>query len=106
MAQQVHIKGRLLQLLTEGPMWDHELAAQIAREYPEAQGEYWADTVRLNLADLHSGGLVYHDDESVDPAKSYGVDKILFRFGLSDFGRERMRQMGLLPEHGMREARR
>lgn len=92
---KVHIKGRLLQLLDEGPKWDYELAARISEEYAEAQGEYWADTIRLNLADLHSGGLIYHQDETVDPSKSFGQEKILFQFSLSDFGRQRMRESGL-----------
>ena len=94
--QQVHIKGRLLQLLAEEPRWDHELAAQVAEEYPEAQGQYWADTVRLNLADLHSGGLIYHVEEAVDPSKTYGQEKLLCRFALSDFGRRRAVESGLL----------
>ena len=93
---KVHIKGRLLQLLAERSRWDYELAARIAEEYPEARGEYWADTVRLNLADLHSGGLIYHEDETIDPTKSYGREKILFRFTLSEFGRQRLRESGLL----------
>ena len=98
MAPRVHIKGRLLQLLAEhGPMWDWELAERIAREYEEAQGAYWADTVRLNLADLHSGGLVYHEEDAVDPAKTFGREKVLFRVALTDFGRQRMRETGLLP---------
>jgi hypothetical protein len=94
-AQKVHIKGRLLQLLEDGPQWDHELAARIAEEYPEAQGEYWANTVRLNLADLLSGGLVYEVGQDVDPRRTYGEEKILMRLALSDFGRRRMRESGL-----------
>ncbi len=96
MAPQVHIKGRLLQLLDEGPHWDYELAQRIADEYPEAQGQYWADTVRLNLADLHSGGLVVQQEDAVDPSKTYGREKVLFRFALSEFGRQRMQETGLL----------
>ena len=96
MAGQVHIKGRLLQLLEEGPRWDYELAERIAEEYSEARGQYWADTVRLNLADLHSGGPVMAEDEAVDPSKTFGREKVLFRFALSEFGRQRMQESGLL----------
>ena len=102
MARQVPIKGRLLQLLDEGPQWDYELAQRIADEYPEAQGQYWADTVRLNLADLHSGGLVLQEEDAVDPSKTYGREKVLFRFALSEFGRQRMAETGLLETHGTR----
>ena len=102
MAPQVPIKARLLQLLDEGPQWDYELAQRIAQEYPEAQGQYWADTVRLNLADLHSGGLVLQEEDDVDPSKTFGREKVLFRFALSEFGRQRMAETGLVEMHGTR----
>ncbi|MDP9400893.1 MAG: hypothetical protein M3P39_08130 [Actinomycetota bacterium] len=102
MASQVPIKARLLQLLDEGPQWDYELAQRIAQEYPEAQGQYWADTVRLNLADLHSGGLVMQEEDAVDPSKTFGREKVLFRFALSEFGRQRMLETGLLEANGTR----
>jgi hypothetical protein len=90
------IKGRLLQLLQErGPQWDYELAGGIAREYAEVDGQYWYDTIRLSLADLFSSGLITEVEEALDPSKSYGVEKILFRFELTDFGRQRMRDTGL-----------
>lgn len=93
---KIHIKGRLLQLLEQGgPQWDYELAAKIQSEYSEASGQYWYDTIRLNLADLFSSGLVTEVEQAIDPGKSYGVEKILFKFDLTDFGRERMRDTGL-----------
>jgi hypothetical protein len=93
---KVHIKGRLLQLLEQGgPQWDYEVAAKIASEYDEVEGQYWYDTIRLNLADLFSSGLITEVEETLDPSKSYGVEKVLFRFELTDFGRERMRDTGL-----------
>ena len=96
---KLHIKGRLLQLLAErGAQWDYELFEEIAREYPEVQGEYWYDTIRLELADLYSSGITTEVDEKLDPSKSFGNEKILFKFDLTDFGRERMRHTGLLRE--------
>ena len=96
---QIHIKGRLLQLLAErGPQWDYELFEQLAREYPEVEGEYWYDTIRLKLADLYSSGITREVEEALDPGKSFGNEKILFKFDLTDFGRERMRHTGLLRE--------
>jgi hypothetical protein len=92
----VHIKGRLLQLLEQGgPQWDYELAARIASEYGEVDGQYWYDTIRLNLADLFSSGLITEVEETLDATKSYGVEKVLFKFELTDFGRERMRDTRL-----------
>ncbi|MBW3592975.1 MAG: hypothetical protein KY396_04710 [Actinobacteria bacterium] len=101
---KLHIKGRMLQLLDElGPQWDYELFEKIAAEYPEVDGEYWYDTIRLELADLYSSGITTQVDEALDAAKSFGNEKVLFRFALTDFGRERMRHTGLLRENG-REA--
>ena len=95
----LHIKGRILQLLEEhGPQWDYELFEKIAAEYPEVEGEYWYDTIRLELADLYSSGITAQVEEALDPSKSFGNEKILFKFGLTDFGRERMRHTGLLRE--------
>ena len=100
----LHIKGRILQLLDErGPLWDYEIFETLAAEYPEVEGEYWYDTIRLKLADLYSSGITTEVDETLDPSKSFGNEKILFRFDLTEFGRERMRHTGLLPERA-REA--
>lgn len=101
---KLHIKGRMLQLLDElGPQWDYELFEKIAAEYPEVDGEYWYDTIRLKLADLYSSGITTQVEEALDATKSFGNEKVLFRFALTDFGRERMRHTGLLRENG-REA--
>lgn len=93
---QVHIKGRVLQLLQERPLWDYEIAERIAHEYTEAQGDYWHNTIRLNLADLQSGGLVCYDSAELDLEKTHGVEKPVYRYELTQFGLERMRQTGLL----------
>jgi hypothetical protein len=96
---QLHVKGRLLQILEEdGPHFDHELATRLAREYGEAETAYWHNSTRLTLADLHSGGLVFplEEDDTIDPTRTFGVEKLVRRYALSDFGRERMRASGLL----------
>jgi hypothetical protein len=92
----MHMKGYMLQLFaTRGPLWDHEVADEVMREYG-ISGDYWYGTVRLTLTDLYSGGLLEEVETTVDPEKSGGVEKLLFRFDLTEFGRERMRQSGLL----------
>jgi hypothetical protein len=93
---KLHIKGRILQLFEErGPLWDYEVFELVAAEYGEVEGQYWYDTLRLVLADLYSSGLTTSIEETLDPGKSFGVEKILFRFELTAFGRERMRHTGL-----------
>jgi hypothetical protein len=102
---QLHIKGRILQLLDErGPLWDYEIFEALAAEYPEVDGQYWYDTIRLKLADLYSSGITTEVEEALDASKSFGTEKILFRFDLTDFGRERMRHTGLLPERARETA--
>lgn len=91
----LHMKGYMLQLLARrGRLWDYEIADEVMREYGLA-GDYWYGTVRLTLTDLYSGGLLDEIETTVDPEKSYGVEKVLFKFTLNDFGRERMEQSGL-----------
>lgn len=92
----MHIKGHMLQLLaTRGALWDHEIADDVMTRYG-LTGDYWYGTVRLTLTDLYSSGLLEEVETSVDPDKSFGEEKLLFKFTLNDFGRERMRQSGLL----------
>lgn len=93
---KLHMKAYMLRLLQErGEMWDYDLANEVMREY-ELSGDYWYGTVRLTLTDLFSGGLVNEVETTVDPEKSFGREKVLFRFALTEFGLERMQQTGLL----------
>ena len=89
---KVHIKGFILRQIagTDG-MWDSDIAASVCEEYGK-QGPYWIGSVRVILTDLYSGGLVTSVEEKFD---AY-ADKMRFRFRVSDFGRQRMRDTGLL----------
>lgn len=91
----LHMKGYMLRLLaSRGQMWDYEIADDVMREYG-LSGDYWFGTVRLTLTDLFSGGLIEEIESKVDPELSGGVEKVLVRFALNDFGRLRMDQSGL-----------
>jgi DNA-binding PadR family transcriptional regulator len=91
MAKQMHIKGRILQMLQSGnPVWDYEIADRIIREYGYPDGEYWHGTIRMTLTDLFSTGLIEPSEEKIDTEKSHGKEKLLFRFVLTEFGLERM----------------
>lgn len=92
----LHMKGFMLQLLAQrGATWDYDLADAVMAEYGYS-GDYWYGTVRMTLTDLFSGGLLDEVETTVDPEKSYGKERLLFKFQLNDFGRERMQQSGLL----------
>lgn len=92
----VHLKGYVLQLLARnGDMWDFDIADDVMSSYG-LSGDYWYGTVRLTLTDLYAGGPLEEPEATIDPEKSLGVEKVLFRFGLNGFGRERMQQSGLM----------
>lgn len=92
----LHFKGYMLQMLADhDALWDYEVAGAAMRDY-DLEGEYWYGTIRLLLTDLFSGGLIDEVATTVDPDKSFGREKILFKFRLTDFGRERMEQSGLM----------
>lgn len=95
---KIHIKGRILQvLLRTDALWDHEISDVILREYG-LQGAYWVGTIRMTLTDLHAGGLIDHLESRVDPRSPRGAEKLLNRYRLNGFGRNRMRQTGLMEE--------
>jgi hypothetical protein len=92
----VHMKGYILQLIARNEaMWDYEVAENVMEAYG-ISGDYWYGTVRLTLTDLFSGGLLDERDSTVDPEKSFGEERVLLKFGLNEFGLERMRQTGLM----------
>lgn len=91
----LHMKGYMLELIARREaMWDYDIADAVMQEYG-LSGGYWYGTVRLTLTDLYSGGLLDELETAIDPAKSFGEEKLLFKFRVNDFGRERMRQSGL-----------
>lgn len=92
---QVHIKGRILQLLAQSEaLWDYEICDIIRREYG-FDGPYWIGTIRLTLTDLHSGGLIDHLESKVEEGNA---ERLLNRYRLNEFGRTRLRQTGLMEE--------
>lgn len=96
----LHMKGAMLQLLHErGAMWDYDIADHVMSAYG-LRGDYWFGTVRLNLTDLFSCGLLDEVATTVDPARSGGRKKVLFKFALNEFGRQRMEQSGLMEGAG------
>ncbi len=94
---QVHMKGFILQLLAKNPdgLWDHEISKETLAQY-DCTGDYWKSTVRVTLTDLYSGGLVEELEDRLDQGEHFGPGKVLVKFRLSDFGRSRMQDTGLL----------
>jgi hypothetical protein len=93
---KLHIKGYILQTLQQRQegLWDHQLADQVLNEYG-LTGGYWRGTIRVTLADLYAGGLIEEIEQALDNGSHFGDGKVLFKFRLSPFGLERMRDTGL-----------
>lgn len=97
MTKKIHFKGRILQMLQPGePIWDYEIANRLISEYELPDTEYWYGTIRVILTDLFSGGLIEPEDEKIEPEKSFGKEKLLFKFALTEFGYSRMQDTKLV----------
>ena len=89
---KVHIKGLILQLLQRQPeLWDFDIAERVVEEYQLADLHYWLGSVRVNLAELDAGGLVQQVGEQIAQA----TGKLHYRYRLTAFGGQRMRDTGL-----------
>ena len=94
---ELHMKGYILQLLSENGdgLWDYDIANSTLKAYGYSGG-YWKGEVRLALTDLFSCGLAESVEDKIDDGSHFQSDKLLVRYKLTDFGRERMQQTGLL----------
>ena len=90
---KLHMKGYILQLLTNGEtMWDGEIVHRTCQEYSKPEDEYWTGSIRAIMADLYSGGLVQTPEDTFDEA----AGKMHFRYAITEFGRQRMADTGLI----------
>ncbi|MCB5160759.1 hypothetical protein [Marinomonas algarum] len=95
---KLHMKGRLLQLIhdeQEEGIWDFQVTEAVMAEYG-VSGAYWRGTTRVTLADLFSSGIIESMEEKLDEHAYFGTDRILFKFRLNEFGRQRMRDTALI----------
>lgn len=94
---KLHQKGFLLVELSRVPsIWDDELIARAMAEY-RLSGSYWFNSLFIALDELAAAGLIVRLKErlNVNTLTSHG--KVSFHYRLSDFGRARMQDTGLLP---------
>jgi DNA-binding transcriptional regulator PaaX len=91
---KLHQKGFLLVALSKNnTLWDDELIVQAFIEY-NIFGDYSEKTIRIALDELSAAGLITRVEEKLEMNKQQA--KLLFRYQLSDFGRARMIDTGLL----------
>ncbi len=90
---KLHQKGFLLVTLNKNnQLWDYELIFRAFLEY-NISGNYNEKTLRIALDELSAAGLITRIDEKLETVQQ---QKMLFRYQLSDFGRSRMIDTGLL----------
>lgn len=91
---KLHQKGFLLVALSKNnKLWDDELIVQAFIEY-NISGDYSEKTLRIALDELSAAGLITRVEERLETNIRHA--KLLFRYQLSDFGRMRMVDTGLL----------
>lgn len=93
---KLHQKAYLLvELSKTDSCWDYELIAKALKEY-QVSGSRWVNTFRITLDELSSAGLTSSIEKKLDDGAHVGRNKVLFKYQLSEFGRSRMRETGLL----------
>lgn len=89
---KLHHKGFILVLLEKMQLaWDDVLVDLALREYM-LTGRYWNNHFRIILEELAAAGLITREAHQLDSK----TDRLVFQYAISDFGRERMRDTGLL----------
>lgn len=89
-------KGFLLVTLNEcNSLWDFELIEKALVEY-RLNGSYWINHFSIALDELASAGLLSRIAHKLDDGTAIKDGRLLFEYTLSDFGRERMYDTGLL----------
>lgn len=92
---KLHQKGFLLtQLNKVDHMWDHQLIKSTFTEYGES-GDFREKTIRIALDELSAAGLIKRIDEKLETTDD-GTVKLMFNYQLSEFGKIRMVDTGLL----------
>ncbi len=89
---KLHHKGYVLtQLAAQQEQWDKALIDEAMTEY-KLNGDYWIKHFSVIMDELASAGLISREDHRLDNLS----DRLMFKYRLTDFGRERMRDTGLL----------
>ncbi len=93
---KLHQKGYLLVELSKvESMWDDVLIAMTLREYGH-EGVYWENNIRVALDELAAAGIISRLHARLEPM--HGKPTLEFCYKLSDFGKARMIDTGLLHE--------
>lgn len=93
---KLHQKAYLLVELSKADStWDYQLVEKALKEY-NVSGLRWVNTFRVALDELAAAGLANSTEKKLDDGTHVDADKVLFKYQLTEFGRTRMRETGLL----------
>lgn len=93
---KLHQKGFLLvELNSVEGMWDEDLIARTLREYGHS-GEYWENSIRIALDELAAAGVIARLQSNLKTIR--GKPMLTFFYAVTEFGRTRMMDTGLLAE--------
>lgn len=81
----------LVQLERLQVQWDKTLIDAAMAEY-KLNGDYWVKHFSIIMDELASAGLISREVHRLDRLS----DRLVFKYRLTDFGRERMHDTGLL----------
>lgn len=95
---KLHQKGYLLvELHRSGDLWDDDIVSRTLREFGHT-GSYRDKSVRVALEELAAAGLVSRVQSKLEQRD--GREMVSFQYALTEFGRTRMQDTGLLLEAG------
>lgn len=93
---KLHQKGYLLVALNKtAGLWDGDLVAMAMREYGQS-GSYWDKATRVALEELAAAGLISRKQSKLESTEQ--GSRLSFLYEVTDFGRQRMKDTGLLEE--------
>lgn len=95
---RLHMKGRILQLIHDQQhhgIWDWQVTDALMAEYG-LSGAYWRGNTRVTLTDLFSSGIIESVEETLDDQAYFGAGRVLFKFRVNAFGRQRMLDTALV----------
>ena len=98
-SSDIHMKGYIMHQLHESQdgLWDYEIAGRVMKDYNVDKNKvFWDGEVRATLGDLYSGALIEHTEDKLDNGDHFGQDRVLNKYKLTSFGRQRMQDTGLL----------
>ena len=95
---KLHQKGFLLVELSKSEgCWDSDLITNALHEY-ELSGRYWINNFSVTLDELSAAGLITCIENRLDDGDFVSKGRLMFKYQLTEFGRTRMQDTGLLAQ--------